>query len=114
MHRTFILNGHTVAIRKLRFANNGSPQLMAYELDEFDQPAEPYGKLLVNLNDTDIIWPEKQEVFVDINRSYDSYMFLIENFLGMPGNSVGYSGWCVYPSFKLSDEVLETKDGDFI
>ena len=77
---------------------NGRLAIQAWEKDG------PFGTISVNLPDEDC---PKGHCFIDTNNMPEAARFLIENGIGEDTGDVGFSGFCVYPLFKIDESKLE-------
>lgn len=58
----------------------------------------PYATLSVNLPDERC---GENEFFVDANNCPWAEDFLVRNGIAEPTNNYGFSGWCMYPQYRL-------------
>ena len=63
----------------------------------------PYGNLGVNLPDNEL---DEECMYVDVNNMPNAELFLEENGLGEPTGDFGFSGFCMYPVYKLNMERI--------
>ena len=74
-------------------------------LSLFSSSEGTFETISVNLEDEQLT--DKDCFFVDTNNCPWAEKFLEDNGIAKPTGNLGFSGFCVYPEFKLIDESLQ-------
>ena len=92
-----------VFFTKTTYANNGNTAIQMWCENE-DGFAEPYATFTVNL----MKWKERNMVNVDTNNLYSNVVEVLEE-MGLIENANFDipSGFCLYPTYILSDDFLD-------
>lgn len=68
---------------------------------------EPFATLTVNLEDSDVYATKEDRAFIDTNNLGSGVTkWLEENGIAKDTGILGFSGYCVYPMYKFTEEAL--------
>ena len=86
-----------------KYTNNGNTAIQIFSKNEEFDFWEPFAMLTVNLDKK----LDEGYAYLDINSFREAEAFVIKNNLGEFAEDYGFSGFCVYPLFKLNMEEIQ-------